>query len=175
MANKVKLATLLAAATVAVPARVQLDVIAIVSVGSFEATVPAAFSMVTRKSAKFTPATVVAGGSVVKATLVAVVAYTIIALLLTVRELSVAVRVHDVPVAAVTVTAVKLSTPLVALCVKVPPPTVHPAEDVEIVIESVAPVPDAMTVLVLSSTETEKLGRTAPEVVPAGGCTVKTI
>ena len=175
-ANKVKLAMLLTAATLAVPARVQLDVITIVSVASFEATVPAAFSMVTRKSAKFTPATVVAGGWVVKATLVAVVAYTVIALLSMVRVLvvSVAVRVHDVPVAAVTVTAVKLSTPLVALCVAVPP-TVHPAEGVEIVIESVAPVPDAMTVLVLSSTETEKLGRTAVEVVPAGGCTVKTM
>ena len=115
-ANKVKLATLLTAATVAVPARVQLDVIAMVSVASFDATVPAAFSMVTRKSAKFEPATVVAGGWVVKATLVAVVAYSVIDPLLAVRLLveSFAVRVHTVPTDAETVTAVKVSTPATA-------------------------------------------------------------
>jgi hypothetical protein len=159
-------------AALAVPERVHVEVIVTVSVWSSEATVPAAFSTATLKVDRFTPEIVVVGGSAVKATLVAVVAYTVIPLLTTLRVLveSVAVRVHTVPTEAVTVTAEKVSTPAVAFCAP-PPATEHPAEVVVMAIESVAP---AITMFEASSTETEKLGRVAPVVVPAGGAVVKT-
>jgi hypothetical protein len=152
-----------------------VEVIVTVSVWSFEAAVPAAFSTATLKVDRFTPETAVVGGSAVKATLVAVVAYTVIPLLTTLRVLveSVAVRVHTVPTEAVTVTAEKVSTPAVAFC-EPPPVTEHPAEVVVMAIESVAPAPVVITMFEASSTETEKLGRVAPVVVPAGGAAVKT-
>jgi hypothetical protein len=79
---------------------------------------------------------------------------------------SVAVRAQAVP--TVIVTPPKVATPELARTVSVPA-TVHPAVEVEIVTESLLPVPDVITAPVLSSTETAKLVSATPRVASAGG------
>jgi hypothetical protein len=153
---------------VVVPASEQEEVIAITSADPLFAGCPAAFSTFTENEVRVAPAAVVVGGSGPKASFVAVVETIVTAALVTVNVLvvSVAIRVQDVP--AVMVNALKVATPAAAVTVIVPP-RVH---DDEIVIESVAPVPDVITVLVLSSTDTEKLERATERVASAGGATV---
>lgn len=108
------------------------------------------------------------GGSVVKASLVAVLGLTVTDVLVAVVrgvEVSVAVRVQDVPVSMAS--ALKVATPASAVATVVPP-RVH---EEEMVIESVKSV--VAGALVGSSIKTLKVARGAPATVVVGGWVVK--
>lgn len=116
------------------------------------------------------PALAVAGGSVVKASWVAVSGFTATAVLAAVvkdREVSVAVRVQARALS--TASALNVATPTTAVAVTVPP-RVH--EDV-MVTASVAPAPVVITLPNESSTETLKVASDDPALAVVGGCVVK--
>jgi hypothetical protein len=110
----------------------------------------------------------VAGGSVVKATLLAVVALTLTDVLVAVAsvvEVSVAVRVQEVPVSIAS--ALKVAMPPLAVATVVPPRT----HEEEMVMESVRSV--VAGALVPSSMRTLNVASVAPATVVVGGCVVK--
>ena len=172
----VKVATPPTAVTESVPPKVQDEVRVIESVAPVlpaVSTLPFASSTETAKLVRAVPAAPVAGGSVVKTTLLGAAGVTVVAGLLVavVMDLveSVAVKVQLVPL--LMVTALKVATPLAAVAVSVPP-KVH---DEVRVIESAAPVlPFVSTLPFASSIDTVKLASVAPAVVDAGGSVVKT-
>jgi hypothetical protein len=149
-----------------------VEVMEILSIKSLEATAPAPFSTETAMFGVNTPPDTAAVGSTdVNPNFAAVVGYTAIAPLVTVKPasapvLSVAVNAHEVP--AVIVRALNVATPEEAVTVSVPP-SVHPAELVEMVIESVDPAPVVTTLLPESSTETERFDMATPKVAAEGG------
>ena len=111
-------------------------------------------------------------GVVVKPTFASVVGFTVTAELVSVVRfsvVSVAMRVHEVPVLIATPVA-KVATPATAAMLSVPA-SVH--VDV-IVIVSVEEAPVVSTALVASSIDTEKLDNGAPAVVGDVGLAVKT-
>jgi hypothetical protein len=167
-----KLATPPLATALVVPAKVQAEVITIVSVNPLVDAWLAAFSTFTENDVTATPETAVAGGSGEKASFDSVAATIVTAALVTAgNELVVSVAVRAQAAPAVIVTAAKVATPELARTVSVPP-RVQPAVEVEIVTESLLPVPVVVTAPVLSSTETAKLVRATPRVAFAGGAVV---
>jgi hypothetical protein len=173
MVTALKVATPPTAATESVPVKVQVEVRAIVSVEPVPVvtTFPYWSSTETAKLVSAVPAVAVAGGSTVKATLLAVVAVTVVAGVLVAvvrtRVESVAVSVQLVPV--LIVAALKVATPATAATESVPPRV-----QLEVrTIVSVEPVPVVITLPLESSTETRNVVRVAPAVVVAGGSVVK--
>jgi hypothetical protein len=147
IASAVNVATPAIAATVVVPISVHVDVITTTSVSPVLAVIgiPLLSSIETAKEGRIAPAVAAAEGSVVKPTLLGVVVATLIAALVTGANevsgasVSVAVRAHVVP--AEMSTALNVAPPPLAVAVSVPP-TVHPADPVEIAIVSTEPVPE---------------------------------
>jgi hypothetical protein len=112
----------------------------------------------------------IAGGSVVKAILVAVSGFTATAVLAAVvrdREVSVAVRVQARALS--TASLLKVATPATAVATVVPPR----AHEEEMVTTSVAPSPVVITLPNESSTETLKVASDDPALAVVGGCVVK--
>jgi hypothetical protein len=117
-----------------------------------------------------TPFVSVVLGELVMTTLLALPGLTVMLELVAVRlssgdVVSAAVSTQLVP--TLIVTALNVATPLLADCVRVPP-RVQPGETVEIVIESVAPLPEVITALLPSSTLTVKAERFVPAVTLEG-------
>jgi hypothetical protein len=150
IATVVKVATPATAVATVVPSSVHVDVSATASVAPVPVVIgiPLLSSIETANDGRIAPAVVVEGGSVVKPTLLgAVVATDIEPLITGVNPLSGA-RVSDAVSAQVEpvgmVTALNVATPAAAVATSVPP-TLQPAEAVEMAIVSMAPVPDVTT------------------------------
>jgi hypothetical protein len=173
MVTELKVATPAAAVASVVPPRVHEEASCMVSTDPVPVgtTLPYWSSTETLKVVNATPTVPDVGGTVVYAILVAAVGVTTIAPLVAVVTpdvvVSDATSVQLVPV--VIVTAVKVATPATA-GTEVVPVRVH--EEV-ICIVSVEPVPDVITIGVLSSTETEKLASALPAFVGVVGAVVK--
>jgi len=173
--SKLKVATPAMAAPVVVPPIVHGDA-AVMVMTSFVpvpevSTLPLVSSTDTLNVVNNVPAVAtVVGGAVVKATLVAAPGSTVTRLLVavaSVRDASVAINVHEVPV--LIATAENVATPPTAATVVVPS-SVH-VEDKTM--ESVAPVPEVIGMPLLSSTFTANAVITAPAITDVCGCVVK--
>jgi len=168
MVTAVKVATPATATIDVVPVMVHAEVMAIVSVALTPVviTFPYVSSVETLNVVRTVPAVAEAGGCVVKPTLARAAWVTATAELVPVvrfSEVSVAKRVHEVPV--LMVTAVKVATPATA-AIEVVPPIAH--ADVMAMV-SVEEAPVVSTAFDTSSTETAKLARATPAVVVEGG------
>jgi hypothetical protein len=170
MASALKAATPATAVAVTVPPRVHVDEIVMVSTAPVPvvSTLPNVSSTVTLNVARAAPALAVVGGWVVNATLFAVLGLTVTAVLVAVAsvvEVSVALRVQEVPVSIAS--ALNVAMPPLAVATVVPPR----AHEEEMVTESVKSV--VAGALVPSSIKTLNVARVAPAAVVVGGWVVK--
>jgi hypothetical protein len=168
--SALKVATPAAAVAVAVPPRVHEDEMVTASVAPVPVviTLPYVSSTETLKVARDAPSLAVVVGSVVKTSLAAVLGLTATDVLVAVVrgvEVSVAVRVQDVPVSIAS--ALKVAMPSIADSTAVPP-RVH---EEEMVMESVKSV--VAGALVPTSIKTLKVARVAPATATVGGWVVK--
>src|SRR5487761_954147 len=134
-------------------------------------TLPLVSSTDTLNDAINVPAVVtVVGGAVVKATLAAAPGNTVTALLVAVVRVLVASVATSEQVTPVFIVAkVNVATPATAVAVVVP----ERAQVDDSVTTSIEPVPEVITMPLLSSIETAKEGRIAPAVTVADGSVVK--
>jgi hypothetical protein len=170
MASALKVATPATAVAVTVPPRVHADEIVMVSTAPVPvvSTLPNVSSTVTLNVARAAPSLAVVGGWVVNATLFAVLGLTVTAVLVAVAsvvEVSVAVKVQEVPVSIAS--ALNVAMPPLAVATVVPPR----AHEEEMVTESVKSV--VAGALVPSSIKTLNVARVAPATVVVGGWVVK--
>jgi hypothetical protein len=168
MTSELRVATPATAVAVAVPPRVHVDVMVMESLEPLpvDTTLPKESSTETWNGVRTAPTLAVAGGSVVKATLVAVDGLTdtdVLVAVVSEREESVAASVHALAVSMSS--ALKVATPATAGALAVPPR----AHAEVMVTTSVAPVPVEITLPKVSSTETLKVVSGAPAVAVVFG------
>ncbi|HEY5104511.1 MAG TPA: hypothetical protein VII65_05640, partial [Acidimicrobiales bacterium] len=168
--SALNVATPATAVVVTVPPRVHADEIVTVSTAPVPvvSTLPNVSSTVTLNVARSAPSFAVVGGWVVNTTLFAALGLTATAVLVAVAsvvEVSVAVRVQEVPVSIAS--ALNVAIPPLAVATAVPPS----AHEEEIVTESVKSV--VAGAFVPSSIKTLNVARVAPATVVVGGWVVK--